>query len=72
MRTLGAHLDEVDVQMERISRLVSGAQLIDREMAAGLATTQSMASVQADIDSASAAAESLQRDFKKWAAEQRR
>lgn len=69
-RTLGAHLDEVDVQIERISRLVSGAQQIDREMAAGLATTQSMTSIQADIDAACAVAESLQRDFRKWLSEQ--
>jgi plasmid maintenance system antidote protein VapI len=71
-RALNVHLDELDVQIERISRLVSGAQTIDREMAAGLATSESMASIQASIDRASAAAESLQRDFRKWQADQKR
>lgn len=61
-------IDEIDVQMERIARLVASGQQIDKELAAGLATDESMTSIQGHVDRASAAAESLDRDFRKWKA----
>lgn len=65
MSVLGSRVDEIDVQVERVSRLVSAAQPIDRELAAGLACQESMASVQGHIDRASAAVESLERELRK-------
>lgn len=62
---LGSRVDEIDVQIERVARLIESGQRIDRELAAGLATSQPIASVQADIDRASAACESLIRDLRK-------
>lgn len=66
---LAGRVDDIDVQMERIARLVSAAQDIDRELAAGLACQESMAGIQGHVDRASAAAESLDRDIRKWKAD---
>ncbi|GAA3430382.1 hypothetical protein ACQP10_38525 (plasmid) [Streptosporangium sandarakinum] len=66
MSAVTDRIDEIDVQMERIARLVASGQNIDRELAAGLATDESMASIQSHVDRASAAAESLDRDLRKW------
>jgi hypothetical protein len=62
----GSRIDDIDVQVERVARLVESGQRIDRELAAGLATSQSMASVQSDIDRASAACESVLKDLRKY------
>lgn len=72
MTRLSDSIDEADTQVERISRLISGGQTLDREMAAGLATSVSMQSIQAAVDRASAAAECLDADFRKWKADQKK
>lgn len=66
MAALTSRVDEIDIQVERIARLVESGQRIDRELAAGLGCSESMSSIQGHIDRASAAVESLARDLKKW------
>ncbi|WP_433501829.1 hypothetical protein ACQP1K_29465 (plasmid) [Sphaerimonospora sp. CA-214678] len=61
----GSRIDEIDVQVERVARLVESGQRIDRELAAGLGCSESMASIQGHIDRASASCESLIRDLRK-------
>jgi hypothetical protein len=68
MSALTSRIDEIDVQIERIARLVASAQQIDRELAAGLGCSESMASIQGRVDRASASVESLDRDLRKWRA----
>jgi hypothetical protein len=58
-------IDDVDIQVERVARLIQSAQRIDREMAAGLGCAAPMSSVQSDIDRASAAVDALDRDLRK-------
>jgi hypothetical protein len=62
----GSRIDDIDVQVERVARLVESGQRIDRELAAGLGCSESMSSVQAHIDRASAACESLLKDLRKY------
>lgn len=62
---VGSRVEDVDVQMERITRLVDTAATIDRELAAGLATSTSMTGVQRSIDVALASAEELAKDIRK-------
>lgn len=62
---VGSRVEDVDVQMERITRLVDTAATIDRELAAGLATSNSMTGVQRSIDVALASAEELAKDIRK-------
>ncbi|MFC7650302.1 hypothetical protein ACFQX6_65765 [Streptosporangium lutulentum] len=71
MSVVTDRIDEIDVQMERIARLVASAQTIDKELAAGLGCDESMPSIQSHVDRASAAAESLDRDFRKWKSERK-
>jgi hypothetical protein len=71
MTALSSRVDEIDVQVERIARLVESGQRIDRELAAGLGCSESMASIQGHIDRASAACESLLRDLRKFKAERK-
>ncbi|WP_410666434.1 hypothetical protein [Amycolatopsis sp. lyj-84] len=59
MTTLRAEVDEIDVQVERIHKLVEGAARIDPELAAGMATTMSLGNVQRAIDRASAVCEDV-------------
>jgi hypothetical protein len=72
MSVVTDRIDEIDVQMERIARLVGGAQSIDKELAAGLGCTESMSGIQSHVDRASAAAESLNRDLRKWLADRKK
>lgn len=65
MSALTSRVDEIDVQVERVSRLMDAAQQIDRELAAGMACQESMTSIQGHIDRASAAVESLDRELRK-------
>lgn len=71
MSALTSRIDEIDVQVERISRLVESAQQIDRELAAGLGCSESMSSIQGHVDRASASVESLDRDLRKWKADRK-
>ncbi|MGW5266979.1 hypothetical protein ACWEQG_38900 [Microbispora sp. NPDC004025] len=68
MSSFGARIDEIDVQVERVARLVESSQRIDREMAAGLGCSEPMASIQGHIDRASASCEVLLRDLRKFKA----
>lgn len=65
MTALSSRVDEIDVQMDRIGRLVESGQRIDRELAAGLGCSESMVSIQGHVDRASAAIESLDRELRK-------
>jgi hypothetical protein len=51
------YVDDIDVQIEKIHKLIEGGARIDPELAAGLATTESLGSVQRKLDRACAAAE---------------
>lgn len=59
-RVLSGRIDDIDVQIERIHRLIDSASRIDPELAAGMATAESLASVQRKIDQASAACEDVE------------
>ncbi|MET8341011.1 hypothetical protein [Streptosporangium canum] len=65
MSVLTGRVDEIDVQMERVARLIQSAQPIDRELAAGLACAESLSSIQGTIDRALASVESLDREMRK-------
>lgn len=58
---LGSRIDDIDVQMERVARLIDSGAQIDRELAAGLGCNASMTSVQNRIDGALAECETLQK-----------
>jgi hypothetical protein len=56
---VSARIDDVDIAVERVSRLIDFSARTDRELAAGHACSQSLTSVQSRIDAALASAESL-------------
>ncbi|UBU19230.1 hypothetical protein [Nonomuraea gerenzanensis] len=58
---IGSRIDDVDVRMERVSRLIDSAARIDRELAAGLGCSASMTAIQGDIDVALAQSDTLQK-----------
>lgn len=60
MTTLRTRVDEIDVQVEKIHRLVEGAARIDPELAAGMATTMTLGNVQRTLDRAAAACEDVE------------
>jgi hypothetical protein len=60
MSAVGARVDEVDVQVEKIQRLIDRAGATDPELAAGLATDQSLLAIERTINQASAACEDLE------------
>uniref|UniRef100_UPI003F49920E hypothetical protein n=1 Tax=Amycolatopsis sp. CA-290885 TaxID=3239925 RepID=UPI003F49920E len=64
MSLVSGRLDDVDMQIEKIHRLVDGAIRLDPELATGAATTESLASVQRKIDQAAAGVEDLESDLK--------
>ena len=66
MSALTSRVDEIDVQVERLARLIDVSQQIDREMAYGHGCSEPIAAVQSRVDQASAAVESLDRDLRKW------
>ncbi|MEU7776241.1 hypothetical protein AB0C44_33425 [Micromonospora taraxaci] len=59
MSSLRGLVDEVDVQIERIQRLIDAGAVLDPELGAGLGTTQSISGLQKDIDGAAVACEAL-------------
>jgi hypothetical protein len=64
MSALTSRIDEIDVQVEKIHRLIEGGSRVDPELGAGLATTEPMSAVQRKIDHAAAASESFDRDLR--------
>lgn len=63
-RDLGHRLEEIDAQVDKVQRLIEGASRDDAEMAAGLATTEAMTTVQKKLVAFEAAIESLARDIR--------
>lgn len=57
-------VDEVDVQIETVQRLIDGGAVLDPELGAGLGTTQSMAGFQKDLDAAAVACEALDKQLR--------
>lgn len=57
-------VDGIDVQIDTIRKMIESAQKIDPELESGLATEESLVSVQRKIDSAAAACEDLDRDIR--------
>ncbi|OON27054.1 hypothetical protein BSA16_34010 [Micromonospora sp. Rc5] len=64
MSSLRGLVDEIDVQIEKIQRLIDAGAVLDPELGAGLGTTRSMTAVQRDIDNAAAASEALDRHLR--------
>lgn len=71
MSALTARIDDIDVQIEKLARLITSSQEIDREMACGLGCAEPIASIQSRVDQGSAAVESLDRDLRKWKSNQK-
>jgi len=63
-RDLGHRLEEIDAQVDKVQRLIEGASRDDLELAAGLATTESLTTVQKKMVAFEAAIESLARDIR--------
>ncbi|HEX6432635.1 MAG TPA: hypothetical protein VFZ87_00260 [Gemmatimonadales bacterium] len=63
-RDLGHRLEEIDAQVDKVQRLIEGASRDDTELAAGLATTEAMTTVQKKLVAFEAAIESLARDIR--------
>lgn len=57
-------VDAIDVQVEKIRKLIESAQKLDPELESGLATEESLVSVQRKVDGAAAACEGLDRDIR--------
>ncbi|QWF86078.1 hypothetical protein [Amycolatopsis sp. CA-230715] len=64
MSSLKGRVDDIDVVVNETQRLIEGAASIDRELAAGMATTETMTGIQRKLDQAAAAAEDLQAEVK--------
>lgn len=60
MSAVGARVDEVDVQIEKLQRLIDRAATNDPELEAGLATEESLAAIERKINQACAACEDLE------------
>lgn len=60
MSAVGARVDEVDVQIEKLQRLIDRAATKDPELAAGLATEESLSAIERQINQACAACEDLE------------
>jgi hypothetical protein len=56
---LSSRVDEIDVQIEKIHRLIENGTRDDPELGAGLGTGEALASVQRKVDQAAAACETL-------------
>jgi septal ring factor EnvC (AmiA/AmiB activator) len=63
-RDLGHRLEEIDAQVDKVQRLIEGASREDAELAAGLATTEPLTTVQKKLVAFEAAIESLSRDIR--------
>jgi hypothetical protein len=59
-RVFGGRVDDIDVQVEKLHRLIEGAARHDPELAAGMATTESVGNVQRKLDQAAASCEDVE------------
>jgi hypothetical protein len=59
MSALTARVDDIDVQIEKLQRLIESGSRLDPELAAGLGCTESLTSIQRKIDRTAAAVEAL-------------
>lgn len=59
MSELVGRIDEIDVQMDRIHRLIDSGSRLDPELAAGLGSSEEMTVVQRRIDQGLAAVDEL-------------
>lgn len=59
MSSLFSRVDEIDVQVDKLHRLIEGGSRIDPELAAGLGCSEDLTGVQRKIDRAAAAVEAL-------------
>jgi hypothetical protein len=64
MRALTGRVDEIDMQVEKIKRLIDAGSRLDPELAAGYATSEDMPAIQRRIDQAAAACEAVEHDIK--------
>jgi hypothetical protein len=64
MSALTSRVDDIDVQIEKIQRLIEAGSRVDPELAAGLGCAESLTNVQKKIDQAAAGAESLDRHLR--------
>jgi hypothetical protein len=64
MSALLGRVDDIDVQIDKIQKLIEAGSRIDPELAAGLGCAESLTNVQKKIDRAAAGAESLERHLK--------
>ncbi|MEO6087743.1 MAG: hypothetical protein ABIQ18_31990 [Umezawaea sp.] len=65
MSSLGARIDEIDVQVEKIHQLIERSTADDPEMGAGAGTSTSLSVVQRNIDQAAASCEALDDHIRK-------
>lgn len=63
-KVLRGRVDDIDVQIEKIHRLIDSASRIDPELAAGMATGEALSSVQRKIDQASAACDDVEQHLR--------
>jgi hypothetical protein len=59
MSALLSRVDEIDVQIEKLHRLIESGSRLDPELAAGLGCSENVTSVQRKIDQAAAQVEAL-------------
>jgi hypothetical protein len=72
LNLLMGRIDTIDVQIERVERLIEGGAALDPELAAGLATTEPMPVIQRKIDNCAASIEALEKQLKALKAASRR
>lgn len=56
---LTGRIDDIDMQIDKIHKLISSASRDDLELASGIGSSESLGSIQRKIDQASAACEDL-------------
>ncbi|GGQ70266.1 hypothetical protein [Couchioplanes azureus] len=64
MSDICGRIDEIDVQMERIRRLIDHGARQDPELGAGLGTTEDLTGIQRRIDRALVASEGVDRAYR--------
>lgn len=64
MRDLTGRVDEIDMHIEKIKRLIDAGSRLDPELAGGYATSDHLTDVQRKIDQAAAACEAVEQDIK--------
>ena len=64
MTVLMSRVDDIDVQIERIKRLIESGSRLDPELGAGLGCSESLTSVQRKVDQAVASCDALNSHLK--------